>query len=258
MTTPSPDTDDVAEEAATGGARMGFLEHLDELRKRIIYAIYGLIAGCILPFFFADRIYHAMTGYFAQVLPQGVKMIYTQASDGFMFELKLAFLVGLMLASPWVFAQLWFFVAPGLYTREKKVVIPFVFFSTLLFIGGAAFNHYIAFLAMWKFFATFSNEYIQFLPDIKSAFSMYIMMGLGLGAIFEMPMLMFFLARFGIVTWQFLARQWKYATVLIFIIAAVITPSPDIATQCIFAAPMFVLYGISIGVAWMFGKPRKA
>jgi sec-independent protein translocase protein TatC len=248
---------DAADESREDGARMSFLEHLDELRKRILYSIYGIVVACIVPFWYAGRLYDGMTGYFHQVLPDTVKMIYTDASDGFMLSMKLCILVGLVLSAPWVFTQVWLFVAPGLYLREKKIVIPFVFCSTVLFFLGAAFNHYIAFLAMWRFFAQYSNQFVQFTPTIKEAFDMYSTMALGLGAVFEIPILMFFLARFGIVTWRFLARQWKYATVLIFIVAAIITPSPDIPTQLIFAAPMFLLYGLSIAVVWMFGRSRK-
>jgi sec-independent protein translocase protein TatC len=115
----------------------------------------------------------------------------------------------------------------------------------------------MAFPAMMNFFATFNNEYLSFMPKVSVAWGTYVKMALGMGAVFEMPMLVFFLARFGIVTWQFLAGKWKYAILIIFIVAAVITPSPDWFTQCVFAVPMILLYGLSIGVAWLFGKKKK-
>jgi len=245
---------ETVEEETQEGARMSFLEHLEELRRRILYAVYSLIAACIVPGLYADRIYKWMLAYFHQVLPPEVKMIYTQAADGFMFEVKLVLLVGVLIASPFIFAQLWLFVAPGLYAREKKVVIPFVICSTVLFLAGAAFSHYYVFLMMWGFFETFSNEYIQFVPTIGDAFELYVKMLLAMGAVCQMPILVFFLVRFGIITWRFLARQWKYAILIITIVAAVVTPTPDVPTMLAVAAPMVVLYGLSIGVAWFFRR----
>src|SRR5579862_2167835 len=144
-------TVDAAGDEAHAGARMSFLEHLEELRKRIIYSIYSIVAAAIIPGLYAGRIAEWMENYFHQVLPSSVKMIYTQAADGFMFELKLVVLVALLIASPFVFAQIWLFVAPGLYTRERRVVIPFVICASALFLAGAAFSHYVAFIKMWTF-----------------------------------------------------------------------------------------------------------
>jgi sec-independent protein translocase protein TatC len=175
-----------------------------------------------------------------------------------MFKLKMAVLVGLLIAIPLILAQVWLFVAPGLYTREKKVVLPFVACASVLFLAGAWFGHVVAFPSMMKFFASQSNEYLAMFITIKGTFSFYIKMILGLGLVFQMPILVFFLARFGIVTARFLWDKGKFAILIIFVIAAVITPSPDPVNQCIMAAPMIVLYGISICVAWLFGKRRKA
>jgi sec-independent protein translocase protein TatC len=137
-------------------------------------------------------------------------------------------------------------------------VLPFVFFASALFIAGAWFGHVVAFPNMMKFFASQSNDYLAMFITIKGTFSFYIKMILGLGIVFQMPILVFFLARFGIVTARFMWEKGRYAIVIIFIIAAIMTPSPDMFSQCVFAAPMIVLYGISIGVAWMFGKKKKA
>ena len=241
-------------EVEDGRARMSFLEHLDELRRRIIYSLYAVIAGCAVTFYFADRLNLYMQSYFAGYAG---KMLATQLTEGFMFELKVAAFAGLILASPFVFHQFWLFVAPGLYAREKKVVVPFVLSATVLFGTGVWFNHRIAFPSMAKFFASFTTDYLQVMPSISIVFSFYTKMALGLGLIFEMPMLVFFLARFGIVTAKFLMQKTKYAILIIFIIAAIVTPSPDFMTQLIFAAPMLVLYALSIGVAWVFGKKKK-
>jgi sec-independent protein translocase protein TatC len=246
------------------GARMSFLEHLEELRRRIIYAIYSLVAASIVPGIYHDRIYKWMLAYLAQVLPHDaamnytVKMMYTQATEGFMFEFKLVMMVGLLVASPFVFAQMWLFVAPGLYAKERKVVIPFVVCASTLFLAGAAFSHYVAFIRMWSFLASFSNDYVQFVPTIGEAFSLYLQVTLILGVIFEMPVFVFFLTRFGIITWRTLVKQWRWAIFIIVLIAAVITPSPDFFSQFVFMLPMFVLYGISIGVAWVFRRRETA
>ena len=246
--------DDANELEDNGRARMTFLEHLDELRRRIVYSLYAVVAGCAVTFYFVDRLSQYMLAYFAGYTG---KLIATQLTEGFMFDLKVGAFAGLILASPFVFSQFWLFIAPGLYAREKKVMIPFVLSATVLFSTGVWFNHRFAFPSMAKFFASFTNEYLQVMPSISITFSFYTKMAIGLGLIFEMPMLVFFLARFGIVTAKFLMQKTKYAILLIFVVAAVITPSPDFMTQLIFAAPMVVLYAVSIGVAWVFGKKKK-
>ena len=238
-------------------SRMSFLEHLEELRKRIIYSLYAIGAGCAVSFWFVDVLYNKLLAYFTGLIAdQGGKVIMTSMTEGFMFQMTVAIGAGALLALPFVFAQLWLFIAPGLYTREKKVVLPFVVCSTSLFATGVWFAHWLAFPSMFKFFASYGNSYVTFFPSLEEVFSFYIKMLLGFGLVFQMPILVFFLARFGIVTWRFMAKQFKYAVLAIFIIAAVVTPSGDPINQTIFAAPMIVLYVVSIGVAWMFGKKR--
>jgi sec-independent protein translocase protein TatC len=257
----SPDTSDLATrdafedaEAPEGDrSRMSFLEHLDELRRRILYSIYAVAAGCAVSFWFINPLYEYMTAYFGRF---GGTLIFTGMADAFILEMKVAILAGFLIASPFVFSQLWLFIAPGLYTREKKVVLPFVFFATTLFSTGVWFAHRYAFPSMFQFFAGFENEHVKFFPTLKEVASFYFKMALGFGVVFQMPILVFFLARFGIVTWKFMAKQFKYAVLIIFIIAAVVTPSGDPVNQTIFAAPMIVLYIVSIGVAWMFGKKK--
>jgi sec-independent protein translocase protein TatC len=236
-----------------GSLRMSFLEHLEELRKRIIYSLYGVLAGCGISFFFAQR----LTDYLQRYLTShGGKLIYTEFTGGFMFYFKVGALSGLILATPVLLWQLWMFVAPGLYQREKKIVVPFVMSATALFASGVAFAHIIAIPSMLEFFGKFENAYIDMRPNASAAFDFYVKMVLGFGIVFQMPILVFFLARFGIVTAGFLWKQFRYAILVIFVIAALITPSADPVNQTIFAAPMIVLYIISIGVAWMFQKKR--
>lgn len=247
--------DELPEETtADDRSRMSFLDHLDELRKRIIYSLYALIASCVVAFFFWERIYVYFVHYFSAY---GGQLIYNQPMAGFMFSLQLTVLIGLIASAPFIFSQLWLFVAPGLYAREKRVVVPFVFFSSLLFFAGAWFGHAQGFPAMWRFFASYEIAGLSFMPALDITFGFYVKVILGLGLVFQMPMLVYSLSRFGIVTWRFLVRHFRYAMLIIVILAAVITPSGDMVTLAVFAAPMVVLYLVSIGVAWVFGRKRK-
>jgi len=243
------------EAAEDDRSRMSFLDHLDEFRRRLLYSIYVIAACCAVSLFFWDPLFRYFIHYFNQY---GGTLVFTQPMAAFMFSLKISALFGLFVAAPFVFSQIWLFVAPGLYAKEKRVVVPFVFFSSLLFFAGAYFAHKVAYPSMWRFFASYEIEGLTFLPAIDITFSFYVKVVLGLGIVFQMPMLMFFLSRFGIVTAGFLLRKIKYAVLIIFVVAAVITPSADVVTQLIFVAPMLLLYLISIGVAWIFGKKRPA
>ena len=206
-----------------------------------------------MAFFFWERLYAYYVQYFSAY---GGSLIYTQPMAGFMFSLKITGLLGLIAAAPFMFSQLWLFVAPGLYAKEKRVVIPFVFFSTLLFFGGAYFGHVQGFPAMWRFFASYEIPGLSYMPTLDLTFSFYVKVILGLGLVFQMPMLVFSLARFGIISAGFMLKHFKYAMLGIVVLAAVITPSGDIMTLAVFAAPMLVLYIVSIGVAWLFGKKK--
>ena len=230
-----------AEEAAeTDHSRMSFLEHLDELRRRILYSVYAFSACFAIAFWFWDAMYGYLVRHFQA--NTNTQLIYNQPMAGFMFSLKITALAALIVASPFIFSQLWLFVAPGLYAREKRVAIPFVFFSTLLFTAGAGFAHFIAFPLMWQFFASYNGiGGVQFFPTIDETFALYVKVTLGMGLVFQMPLLVYFLSKFGIVSAGFLIKHFKYALLIIVILAAIVTPSSDIATQLVFALPMLVL-----------------
>lgn len=246
------------EELELDGGRMSFLEHLDELRKRLISSIIAVAIGCVVSFIFLDRwIFPFLIRPMQNMLPSG-KLITTEASEFFMLWMKVGFLAGLLLATPVVAYQVWLFVAPGLYSHEKRFAVPFVLFSSLFFFAGAAFSHYVAFPATWKFFIDFTPGFITFMPKIGPAFSLYMKMLLGFGIIFQMPVLVFALARMGVVTARFLARHFKYATLIIFILGAVLSPGTDVMSQLIMAGPMMALYTLSIGIAWVFQKKKPA
>lgn len=250
---------DEVDDGLDARARMGFLEHLDELRRRILYSLWAVLACLAVTFWFWRPMFLYLVSYF-QAHSAGGDVIYTKATSGFMFSLKLSAISALIVASPFVFSQIWLFVAPGLYSREKRMAIPFVFFSSLLFFAGALFAHFVGFPTMWEFLASYQLGGVRFLPQLDDTFGFYAYTILGTGLVFQMPMLVFTLAKFGMVTAGFMARKLKYAVLIIFVVAAVITPSADVVSQTVIAAPMIVLYLVSIGVAWVFGKkkPREA
>src|SRR5690242_11510233 len=249
----SPEPEDEDEESA---GKMSFLDHLEELRKRLIIAIAAVAAGFLLAFTFIDRIFAFIMAPLTRVIPGG-KFIYTEPAEAFMLYIKGAALVGFLIALPVVMWQAWKFIAPGLYANEKKLAIPFAVFSSVFFLCGAAFAHYMVFPWAWIFFGGFSNENLQFMPSIQPVFGMYMRMLLAMGLVFEMPTVVFFLARIGLVTARLMLSMFKYAILVIFIAAAVLTPGQDIASQCLMAGPMIGLYVVSIGIAWAFGKRRS-
>lgn len=240
------------------GAKMSFLEHLDELRKRLIYSVVSVALGCVFSFIFINRIVAFVMRPLAHMLPKGNMLIATSGPDYFMLVLEIGLIAGLFIASPLVLWQVWKFVSPGLYSHEKKFAIPFVLMSTIFFVSGGLFSHYIAFPWTWKFFIGFTNsDYVVFMPKIDDAFSLYAKMLIGFGVVFEMPTLVFFLARMGVVTAGFLLKYFKYAVLVISIVAAVVSPGTDMMSMLIMAVPMLGLYIISIGIAWMFGKKKQ-
>lgn len=247
--------DDDPESGAAG--KMSFLEHLDELRKRIIRSLLSLVFGVAVAVAFINDIINFVMRPLSATLPPGGSFIYTYPTEAFMLNIRIALIAGLFIASPLIFWQVWLFVAPALYARERKYAIPFILLSTLGVVAGAAFSHYVAFPLMWTFFGSFANDMITFMPRIEDTFSMYMRMLLGMAVVFQMPALVFFLARMGVITARWMLRKFKYAVLTIVVIAAIITPSSDVASQLIVAGPMTLLYVLSIGIAWAVGKPRR-
>jgi sec-independent protein translocase protein TatC len=245
------------DELELDGGRMALLEHLDELRKRLIAGLIGLVIGCVLSFVVLDAyILPFIMGPMEKMLPQGGSLISTEPTEFFMLWLKMGFFGGLLIAMPFVLYQVWLFVAPGLYSHEKRFAIPFVMMASLFFFGGAAFSHYVAFPVTWGFFIKFNPSFVQFMPKVGSAFALYVKMALACGAVFQMPILVFALARMGVITAKFMLRNFKYAVLIIAVLGAVLSPGGDIASQMILSGPMLVLYILSIGVAWVFQKRR--
>jgi len=247
---PSDDDDESA------GAKMSFLEHLDELRKRIVNSAIAIAVCVVVGFAFINRIVDFILAPTRGALPPGVKMIYTEPGEAFSLYIQISLIMGVVLAAPFIMYQVWMFIAPGLYSNEKRLAIPFVLFTTVGFVLGAAFNHYIAFPFMMAFFASFNTPDLAFMPKLDDVFGLYTKMLIGMGIVFQMPAVVFFLAKMKMITARFLLSNFKYAFLIIFVVAAVITPTGDMMTQTIFAAPMVALYFISILIAWVVGPKR--
>jgi sec-independent protein translocase protein TatC len=248
--------DEDANGSRSGSGRMSFLDHLDELRKRLVIAIVSLVVGVLLMLGFIEPIFEFIMRPLQEMLPNEGTLVFTEPTEAFFLHIKIAALAGLILAMPVILSQVWLFVAPGLYSHEKRFAIPFVVLATAFFVGGALFAHYILFPVAWQFFASFTTDYMTFMPRIQPAFSLYVRLVLACGVVFQMPTVVFFMARVGVVTAGFLARNIKYAILVIFVLAAVLTPTGDPVTLTMMAAPMIVLYGLSIGIAWVFAKRR--
>jgi sec-independent protein translocase protein TatC len=234
---------------------MSFLEHLDELRKRLIVCATAIGAGMLIAAFFVEPIQDFVLAPARSALPEGSRLIYTQPTEGFAFMFNLALIAGSLLAAPVIFLQIWRFIAPGLYVHERRFAWPFVALTTSGALAGAAFAHYVAFPYMLQFLGSFSAPDLLFLPQLKEVFGLYLKMVFGMVAVFQMPTFAFFLAKMGLITAGWLWRNLRYAIFIIFVAAAVLTPSSDPWNQTVFAAPMIGLYLLSIGIAWVFG-PR--
>ena len=230
---------------------MGFIEHLEDLRKGIIRSCIAIAAGMLVAFFFVDRIRDFVLAPTYRRLPPGSDLVFLRPGEGFSFEMSLTFVAGLVLAAPFVMYQVWLFIAPGLYAKEKKLAIPFVVLTTVGTVAEAAFSHYVLYPSMMGFFATFSTPRMRLMPRLDDTVDLYLRMMLGMIVVFQIPTVVFFLSKMGLVTARFLWRNLKYAILLIFIAAAVLTPSADPWNQIVFALPMIALYLGSIAIAWL-------
>ncbi|PSH03312.1 MAG: twin-arginine translocase subunit TatC [Acidobacteria bacterium] len=241
-------------------ASMGFLEHLEELRKRIIWSAIPVVVGFFVCYAWHERIFSWMQkpitdALLAHHLP--VQLVYTNPIDPFNLYIKISMLMGIFVASPFVLYQVWAFIAPGLYKRERRYVAPFMISTVGLFVTGGFFAYKVVYPSALEFLVAYSAQFTPMIT-INEYTQLFLTIVLGLGVVFEMPVLVFFLALFGILSADFMWRNFRYAIFIIFVIAAIITPTPDIMNMCLFAAPMIVLYTISIAVAYLVHpKQRK-
>ena len=235
---------------------MTFLEHLEDLRKRIFISFLVILGGVIPGWFLSKPLYAILSRPLTQYLPEGTKLVFTKLTEPFLVYMKIAFMASVFFTAPILFFQAWKFIAPGLYKREKKYILPFVFFSTLFFFGGALFGYYIVYPWACRFFINIGSDF-QSMIVINDFLNFTIKFLLGIAFVFEMPTLVFFLAKVGVVSAGWMIRKFKYAVLVIFIIAAIVTPSPDMISQVVLAVPMLGLYGLSILIAWLVGKKKK-
>jgi len=237
---------------------MGFLEHLEELRRRIIYSLIAVAVGFFACWSYAERIYEVMQRPIIQALQKnGIteKLVYLNPTEPFNLYLKVGLMAGLFVASPFVLYQVWLFISPGLYRNEKRYILPFMFSTVGLFLAGGYFGYKLVLPQALVFLIGYGKEF-QPMITLGEYSGLFLTIIIGLGAIFEMPILVFFLALMGIVTAGWMWRNLRYSILVIFVIAAILTPTTDILNMCIFAAPMVALYIVSIGVAWIV-HPRQ-
>jgi sec-independent protein translocase protein TatC len=227
--------------------------HLRELRKRLILSFIAVGGGFALCYALAEKIFDILAAPLLKVMPTGGSLIFTSVAEAFFTYMKVAFIAGLILASPFVLFQIWAFVAPGLYRHEKKYVIPFVLAGSFFFALGIFFGYYVAIPVGFKFLLGFATDFIKPMPSMKEYLSFSIKFLFAFGLVFEFPVVLVLLARIGVVDAKTLAGQRKYAILLIFIFAAIVTP-PDIISQVIVALPMIGLYELSILLSRLFGK----
>ncbi|SKB52788.1 twin-arginine translocase subunit TatC [Malaciobacter marinus] len=229
--------------------------HIADLRKRLVNATIALVLGFIVCFFFYEPILEWMMVPVEAVLPEKSQMVAIEVQETFFTALKVAFFSGFILVLPVIFWQIWLFLAPGLYDHEKKLVIPFVFFGTLMFLIGASFAYYVVIPYGFEFLINFGSTVVTVLPSIGKYVGFFTKLLLGFGIAFELPVVTFFLAKIGLVDDKMLKDFFKYAVVIIFIVASLLTP-PDVLTQFLMAGPLIILYCVSIYIAKVF-NPAK-
>jgi sec-independent protein translocase protein TatC len=238
---------------------MPLLAHLEELRKRIIFSVLGVLAGFLSCWSFADRIFGLLQQPIIRALRHhgiGGGLVYLNPTEPFNLYLEVALVGGLFVASPFVFYQLWLFIAPGLYRKEKRYVMPFLLSTVGLFMAGGLFGYKMVYPASLDFLIGYGQRF-QPMITIGEYTKLFVTIIVGLGLIFEMPILVFFLAVMRVITARWMLRNLRYAILVIFIIAAIVTPTADILNMCLFAAPMAALYALSIGVAWLVNCKRE-
>ncbi|MGI4828923.1 MAG: twin-arginine translocase subunit TatC [Janthinobacterium lividum] len=227
---------------------MSLMEHLEELRKRLLWSAGFLAIGFAVAYAFHVRLYGIVQ---APLTNLHIQLNYTHPTDPLNLYLKTALYGGAILASPFILYQLWLFIAPGMYSHEKRFVIPFMAATVLLFLGGAWFGYHWVFPGALQVLVLGFGKNFHPILTIEDYTNFFLAVILGLGATFEMPVLIFFLALFGIVDGKFLVRNFRYAVMAIFLLAAIICPTPDPFGMCLFASPMLILYAIGVGIAFL-------
>ncbi|MBR5883058.1 MAG: twin-arginine translocase subunit TatC [Mailhella sp.] len=235
---------------------MTLMGHLNELRRRLFRIVIIVLLGFVAFYGVAEYLYAYLSAPLQAQLPAGSKLIYTSPAGAFFTYMKVALVASLFGTSPISFYQVWAFIAPGLYKEEKRAVLPLAFFSSIFFVAGAAFCFFTVFPIAFKFFMGFATDTIVPMISVEEYLGFALKLLIAFGVVFEMPLFAYFLSRFGILSPDFMRRQRRYAILLIFIVAAILTP-PDVFSQCLMALPMFLLYEVSIYVSAMAYKKKE-
>ncbi len=237
-----------------------FLSHLEELRKRLIACFIAAGLGFALAYFFKGHIFNILIAPIRPALSDDGHLIFTAPTEMFLTQLKVAFIGGILIAIPYIFYQMWMFVAPGLYHKEKKAITPLVISSTILFTVGAVFAYFVVLPIAFTFLLGFESEGsstitpVKALISVKQGFGFSIKMLFAFGIAFQLPIVIFFLTRMGVVTTDFLKKKRSYALLMTFVVGAILTP-PDVISQCLLAAPLMLLYELGIMVSRV-AKPK--
>ncbi len=237
--------------------KLPLTSHLEELKKRLIRVLIAVGIGFGVCYMFKEWSFQVITRPLVDAMPAQSSMIFTGLPEAFFIHMKIAFFASILLTAPYTLFEIWRFISPGLYKKEKRMIIPFVFFSTILFSGGILFGYFIALPPAFRFFVSFSTDFLKPMISFREYLSLTLKFLLAFGLSFEMPVFMFFLARIGVVNSKMLARQRRYAILIIFIASAILTPSPDAISQVLMAVPLMILYEVSI-VLTKFAVQKKA
>ncbi len=233
-----------------------FMAHLEELRKRLVVCAIAIGIGFVISYIFSKQLFSMLILPLTKVLPAESRLIFTSLPEMFIAYIKVALIAGTILAIPIIFYELWMFLVPALYQREKRYLIPFVLFSSILFVAGALFGYFIVFPYGFKFFISFATEEIQALPSVKQYFSFATRLLLAFGLVFEMPVVVFFMTKIGLITPDSMKKYRKFAILCAFILSAILTP-PDVATQIMMALPLIILYEVSIIISQGVYRKRE-
>jgi sec-independent protein translocase protein TatC len=236
---------------------MSVLEHLDELRSRLFRAIVGYVLVFVGCWLVSEPVLQFLLRPIRQHLFEGDDIVFIHLTEPFMIYMKASALLAVFVASPYILYQFWAFVVPGLYRRERRMAVPFLTFGSLFFLVGGAFGYYAATPRAAQWLIGLGENYRAAIT-LRSAFAFESRIILAMGAVFELPILIFFLTRLGLVTPQMLLRQFRVAVLVIAVLAAVLTPTGDMVTMSIFVAPMVLLYLIGVAVSWLFAPRREA
>jgi len=242
------------EEEAELGGRMTFLEHLDELRKRIMHALISVVVTFVVSWIFREEVF----GFLSMPIESVVeKLVVIKPTEAFTIYLKVSFVAAVFLAAPYILLQVWLFIAPGLYRKEKGYVLPFLIASTGLFILGGMFAYYVVLPPALNFLLLEFGAKFEHMISAVEFFDFEMLIIIGMGVIFQMPVLVAFLSIFGLITPRFLWKNFRYAILIITIIAAVVSPTTDPFNLFLWSGPMVLLYTVSIGISWVFKRRRE-